>query len=387
MLLTYAMRPPEPEDNDETPQFGSEKLSSPCSSNSPISSDESPVGCSPILMQPNHVEKIIHVPTRKVGYLIGYQGRTILGFERDTGAKINILAPNSRDSETPVSLTGPTDSVRHVIRMITDLYGCNNYSSQLWAPRLTSNGCKWNETIATEEIRVEAIIAGLLIGARGDLIANIELKTGAKITFHQDQEDGSGAPINVTGSLRSNIHALDLLRTKISEFETLLESGAIDLKSVHVHLLQKRKVWTVEKIRESYSKKRSWNEMKEPSPQGRHFGNTGHPPRKKKSSHFNNNLSGGKASEDKIQVTGHELDTVNLEAVALMNNVEIEVVNLIGKATQSGGLKHINIRGSSVQIHNAKLDILREIAHAETSEEHLKLLTVSQKSGKMSLPK
>lgn len=72
----------------------------------------------------------------------------------------------------------------------------------------------------------------------------------SQITFHQDQEDGSGAPINVTGSLRSNIHALDLLRTKISEFETLLESGAIDLKSVHVHLLQKRKVWTVEKIRE-----------------------------------------------------------------------------------------------------------------------------------------
>ncbi|TRY79788.1 hypothetical protein TCAL_17050 [Tigriopus californicus] len=141
---------------------------------SPISSDESPVDFSSSLLPPNHIEKVIHVPTRKVGYLIGYQGRTILGFERDTGAKINILAPNSRDSETPVSLTGPADSVRH-------------------------------------------------------------------ITFHQDQEDGSGAPINVTGSLRSNIHALDLLRTKISEFETLLQSGAIDLKSVHVHLLQKRK--------------------------------------------------------------------------------------------------------------------------------------------------
>jgi hypothetical protein len=40
---------------------------------------------------------VIHVPTFKVGYLIGHCGRTIWGFEKTTGAKIDILKPNSSE--------------------------------------------------------------------------------------------------------------------------------------------------------------------------------------------------------------------------------------------------------------------------------------------------
>eukprot|EP00095_Tigriopus_kingsejongensis_P001731 maker-scaffold514_size150699-snap-gene-0.27 protein:Tk01731 transcript:maker-scaffold514_size150699-snap-gene-0.27-mRNA-1 annotation:"far upstream element-binding protein 3 isoform x4" len=348
MSQTYAMRPPEPATPSRPPSPG------------------------PSVTLPDHVKRVIHVPTRKVGYLIGYQGRTILGFERDTGAKINILEPNSRDSETPVSLTGLPESVRHVIRMITDLYGCNNYSSQLWNPRLTSNGFKWSQLLGTEEIRVEVLIAGLLIGTRGDLIATIEAKTGAKITFHQDQEDGSGVPINVTGTLKSNSHALEILGTRISEFRSLLEAGALDLKNVQLHSLQKRKVWTVEKIRESFTKKRPWSNGKDTPGSSRHGPNSA-PPKKKACffSHNNNNNKNNnqvQPIEDKIQMTGHELDTVNLESIALLNDVELEVVNVIGKATSSGGLKHINVR--SVQLLLFRLRSIGESGWLEGGQSH-----------------
>ena len=44
----------------------------------------------------DYVEKVVYVKTKKVGYLIGTNGRTIWGFENNSGAKIDIMKPNSR---------------------------------------------------------------------------------------------------------------------------------------------------------------------------------------------------------------------------------------------------------------------------------------------------
>lgn len=44
----------------------------------------------------DYEEKVIYVRTKKVGYLIGTSGRTIRGFETNSGAKIDILKPNSQ---------------------------------------------------------------------------------------------------------------------------------------------------------------------------------------------------------------------------------------------------------------------------------------------------
>ena len=62
------------------------------------------------------LERVIFIQTQTVGYLIGHHGRTIWGFETSTGAKIDILRPKSRASETPVKITGPAPRVRHAIR-------------------------------------------------------------------------------------------------------------------------------------------------------------------------------------------------------------------------------------------------------------------------------
>ncbi len=61
-------------------------------------------------------EVVVFVPTAKVGYLIGYAGRTVSGFERRSGAKIDVLRPNSREEETPVALSGSRDAVSRVVR-------------------------------------------------------------------------------------------------------------------------------------------------------------------------------------------------------------------------------------------------------------------------------
>ena len=39
---------------------------------------------------------------------------------------------NSSSFETPILLSGTSDSVRNVLRMIIDLYHMNNLSSELW---------------------------------------------------------------------------------------------------------------------------------------------------------------------------------------------------------------------------------------------------------------
>jgi len=61
-------------------------------------------------------ERTIFIQTHKVGYLIGHHGRTILGFENDTGAKIDILVPKSRVLETPIKVSGKEANVRHALR-------------------------------------------------------------------------------------------------------------------------------------------------------------------------------------------------------------------------------------------------------------------------------
>ena len=61
-------------------------------------------------------EEVIFIQTQKVGYLIGHYGRTISGFETASGAKIDILKPNSQDSETPVKVSGSVPKVKHAIR-------------------------------------------------------------------------------------------------------------------------------------------------------------------------------------------------------------------------------------------------------------------------------
>ena len=59
----------------------------------------------------DYVEKVVFVRTKKVGYLIGTAGRTIRGFENNSGAKIDIMNPNSRNQETPVLLSGEKSSI------------------------------------------------------------------------------------------------------------------------------------------------------------------------------------------------------------------------------------------------------------------------------------
>ena len=55
---------------------------------------------------------------------------------------------NSSSFETPILLSGTSDSVRNVLRMIIDLYHMNNLSSELWQHlRLSSIVGDQDETV------------------------------------------------------------------------------------------------------------------------------------------------------------------------------------------------------------------------------------------------
>ena len=149
------MRPPEPKPE---PEPSNEEKSQPevkvVSLNSMLDEDD-------LESIEDYEEKTIYVRTKKVGYLIGTAGRTIRGFETNSGAKIDILKPNSCADETPILLSGTSESVRNVLRMIIDLYHMNNLSSELWQHlrrNNTDDGNASNEVkiYGNEEIQVNA---------------------------------------------------------------------------------------------------------------------------------------------------------------------------------------------------------------------------------------
>ena len=154
-------------------------------------------------------EKIIFVRTRKVGYLIGTSGRTIRGFESNSGAKIDILKPNSDADETPILLSGTSESVRNVLRMIIDLYHLNNLSSSMWQ-HLRNKGSYENEEgkeqiHGHEEIRVESAFVTQIQKS----LVDIESETGAHVEVGKESEEDPGFVfIGVIGTAEQNFNAM-----------------------------------------------------------------------------------------------------------------------------------------------------------------------------------
>lgn len=185
----------------------------------------------------DYVEKIIHVRTRKVGYLIGTAGRTIQGFETNSGAKIDILKPNSCADETPILLSGPSECVRNVLRMIIDLYHLNNLSSSLWQHLRRNHHSKdgGHQLFAHEEKLVQSEFIPSLQKCHSEL----EAETGAHIEIGKEREDNPGfIPIGVIGTAEQNGVAMEKLETLYNDFLTEQESldedkeGNISLEAI-----------------------------------------------------------------------------------------------------------------------------------------------------------
>ena len=126
------------------------------------------------------------------GYLIGTAGRTIRGFENNTGAKIDILTPNSYNHETPVLLSGPHESVRNVLKQITDLYHKNNLSSilfqHLWKDHGDYNENGDRKIIGHEEI----IINSIFIPPIQATLPSIETDLKVHVEIGKESEDRPG---------------------------------------------------------------------------------------------------------------------------------------------------------------------------------------------------
>jgi len=176
-----------------------------------------------------YVERIIYIRTKRVGYLIGTAGRTIRGFENNSGAKIDILTPNSCNNETPVMLSGSFESVRNVLRQITDLYHKNNLSSVLfqhvWKDRgdRTENGER--NIIGHEEMKISAS----LIGQIQDVIPSIENDFKVHVEVGKECEDQHGIiPIGLVGSAANVANATQRINEAIAKTSTSEEETVSD---------------------------------------------------------------------------------------------------------------------------------------------------------------
>lgn len=177
---------------------------------------------------------VVYVKTRKVGYLIGHHGRTIWGFENSSGAKIDILLPNSIDDETPVRIAGSYKCVRLALRMILDLFSLTNFSSRNWrdVSSVVDMDCSGplpfssysaipksikgsdgggNNIIANEQIIVTNDDAFTLREMK--ITTKIASQTGCKIIAHPTSEDDScnTMSINVIGTAEANAQAIQLI--------------------------------------------------------------------------------------------------------------------------------------------------------------------------------
>ena len=185
--------------------------------------------------------------------MIGTAGRTIRGFENNSGAKIDILTPNSSNNETPVMLSGSFESVRNVLRQITDLYHKNNLSSVLfqrkfillkkmlgmlrrriifyssyldvWKDRgdRTENGER--NIIGHEEMTISAS----LIGHVQDVIPSIETDFKVHVEIGKECEDQNGiVSIGLVGSAANVANAAQRINEAMAKASTSDEETVSD---------------------------------------------------------------------------------------------------------------------------------------------------------------
>ena len=188
--------------------------------------------------------------------MIGTAGRTIRGFENNSGAKIDILTPNSSNNETPVMLSGSFESVRNVLRQITDLYHKNNLSSVLfqrkfirtislenmlgmlrrriifysscldvWKDRgdRTENGER--NIIGHEEMTISAS----LIGHVQDMIPSIETDFKVHVEIGKECEDQNGiVSIGLVGSAANVANAAQRINEAMAKASTSDEETVSD---------------------------------------------------------------------------------------------------------------------------------------------------------------
>ena len=177
----------------------------------------------------DYVEKVIHVRTRKVGYLIGTAGRTIRGFETNSGAKIDIMTPKSANQETPVLLSGTVESVRNVLRMIMELYHMNNLSSQLWKHiRNNNNNESIEGTLADDDddgeekiyAHEEMMIPNDFLPKFPKLISEVESESGVRVEVGREMEDDPGrVPLGVVGTAVQNVKAWEMIHDAFENYK------------------------------------------------------------------------------------------------------------------------------------------------------------------------
>lgn len=150
----------------------------------------------PNMMIDGHMMIEMMIPGNKAGIIIGKGGETIKQLQETAGVKMIIIQDSNSPStyEKPLRITGDHNNCQKardmVNQLLSDKNGMNNslsdYSTQLKT---------------TIEIAVPRSMIGIVIGKQGEMIKKIQLESGARIQFRQDDDPNTASRLcTITGN-------------------------------------------------------------------------------------------------------------------------------------------------------------------------------------------
>ncbi len=326
-LVAKMMRPPEPPPLSASSPDEKDDDSRLHQNNSLLDEDE-------LESVDDYVEKVIYVRTMKVGYLIGTSGRTIRGFESNSGAKIDILKPNSCADETPVLLSGPCDSVRNVLRMIIDLYHLNNLSSELWQ-HLRNNEMSHedsNPIYGHEEMVVQASFLSKLSTSKSQL----ENEFGVHLDIGKEREDCPGlVAIGLIGTAEQNYRASEHLKAMYEKFCTSESQGSVAKVNANNNRLDPFSPGQDDELDTCLL---------------RHFSSL--------------TAAGHDIYKETVKVKSKDMQVNQsiLQPICKLNNVTMETVKAVKSSPADSDLVQVIISGPEINVKRAKLQLLHNVS-------------------------
>ncbi|KAJ3678096.1 hypothetical protein LUZ60_001899 [Juncus effusus] len=165
----------------------------------------------------------IEVPSKRVGIIIGKAGDTIRNLQFNSGAKIQIVKdadadPNS--STRAVELIGTTSCINKAERLIKDVLAeADNGGS----PALVAKGYAMGSGSEQVEIQIPSEKVGVIIGKGGQMIKDLQSRSGARIQLVQQQasegEDAKERGVKIGG----NRHQIEAAKSMIKD--VIAQSG------------------------------------------------------------------------------------------------------------------------------------------------------------------
>nr|XP_054769541.1 far upstream element-binding protein 1-like [Lytechinus pictus] len=139
------------------------------------------------MTHPGEKTEEFFVPNKMVGLIIGRQGQQISALQSESACNIQIAPENGMSSDRQVTLTGTPESVKYAQSLILDI-----------VKKTSQNEAEGNTTV---EMLIPPTKVGLVIGKGGEMIKQLQDRSGVRMVMIQDGpvNTGMSKPLRMTG--------------------------------------------------------------------------------------------------------------------------------------------------------------------------------------------